>query len=181
MKHVLSLLILCSIFVGGANAQSKQKFGHIDSQKLLEAMPERKAAELELQSYAQQLEAQLQSMMTEFESKLADFQSNELVMSDVIKQSKTEELESLNGRIQKFQQDAQNSIVKKENELVKPILDKAKAAIEAVAGDKGYSYVFDTSSGTLLYQPESDNILPFVITHLGLDAPAPKPAPAPAE
>ncbi len=170
MKQFLTVLLLSSLFVGSVHAQNKQKFGHIDSQTLLEAMPERAQAEKELQEYANQLQSQLQSMTTEFESKLADYQSNELVMSDVIKQSKAEELESLNARIQKFQTDAQQSIAVKENELVQPILEKAKKAIEDVSRENGYTYVFDTSSGSLLYQPDGDNILDLVMDNLGLSA-----------
>lgn len=174
MKNLIAILTVFALIAGtNSFAQTKQKYGHINSQELLDMMPERTQAEKELQAYAKQLETQLQSMMTEFETKLADFQNNEMVMGDVIKQSKTEELESLNQRIQKFQQDAQNDIMKKENQLVQPILEKAKKAIEDVAEENGYTYVFDTSSGALLYQPESDDIMELVKKKMGLtDQPA---------
>ena len=70
------------------------------------------------------------------------------------------ELEDLGNRIQDFQQTAQESIQKKKEELYGPILKKAEAAIKDIAKEKGYSYIFDTSLGTVLYAQDSDNIPP---------------------
>src|SRR5690606_821818 len=151
------------------NAQVKNKFGHINSQELLELMPERTTAEQELQKFAEQLETQLKTMTTEWETKMNDYRANQSVMSDIIRQTKEEEIANLEQRIQAFQQNAQQSLAKKETELVEPMLDKAKKAIEAVATENGYTYIFDTSAGVLLYQPEGDDVLPLVKKKLGLE------------
>lgn len=175
-----NLTIILSLFALGftqlSMAQSKMKFGHIDSQVLLEAMPEKTQADKSLETFAKQLEKQLQAMTVEWESKMQDYRANEAVMSDIIAQTKAEEIQNLEQRIQSFQQNAQQSLAKKEAEVYQPILDKAREAIEKVSKDNGYSYVFDSSSGALLYQPEGDDVLELVKKELGITGSTPAPA-----
>jgi outer membrane protein len=52
---------------------------------------------------------------------------------------------------------------------MEPMIEKANQAIEDVAKENGYTYILDTSAGTVLYFPESDDILPLVKTKLGLN------------
>ncbi|HAW19820.1 MAG TPA: hypothetical protein DCX14_06525 [Flavobacteriales bacterium] len=172
----LSIIALITLFsVSSAYAQSKMKFGHINSQELLEAMPEKAEADKALEDFAMQLEKQLQAMSSEYENKIRDYEANSAVMSDIIRQTKEGEIQDLGQRIQSFQQNAQQSLGKKEAEVYQPILDKAKEGIEAVSKEGGYAYVFDSSAGTLLYQPEGDNIIDLVKKKLGITGPPPAP------
>ena len=98
----------------------------------------------ELQSYDKGLESSLAAMQAEGEKKLADYQQNEATMSDLVKQDKVRELESIQQRILEFQQNAQESLAAKEQELITPILDKARKAIEDVAKEGNFTYIFDT-------------------------------------
>lgn len=178
MKTIAMTLLAVVLTIGTMQAQSKMKFGHINSQELLEAMPEKAQADKTLEAFAMQLEKQLEAMSNEWETKVADFQANQSVMSDIIAQTKAEEIQQLEKRIQAFQQNAQQSLGQKEAEVYQPILDKAKEAIDAVADDNGYDYVFDTSAGVVLHQPDGDDILDLVKKELGItDAPAPEAAP----
>ena len=131
-------------------------------------MPESKAMQTELESFAKGLESQLMAMQSEGETKLAEYQQNEATMSDLLKQDKVRELESIQQRILEFQQNAQQALAAKEQELLSPILDKARKAIEDVAKEGSYTYIFDASTGNILYADESENILPLVKTKLGL-------------
>lgn len=176
--RILTMILCAALLSGSAIGQSKMKFGHIDSQLLLEAMPEKATADQTLEAFAMQLEKQLQAMSTEWEAKVKDYRANEAMMSDIIAQTKAEEIQNLEQRIQSFQQNAQQSLGKKEADVYQPILDKAKKAIEDVSSENGYSYVFDSSSGALLYQPESDDIIELVKKKLGITgAPAAPVAP----
>lgn len=162
------LTLLLAAFCTGASAQKALKFGHINSNDLLEVMPEKDTAEKKLQDFAKQLELQLSAMSGEYEKKIADYQANVGVMNEVVKQSKEEEIMDLEKRIREFQGKAQTSLQSKEQELMKPLVEKAKNAIENVAKENGFSYVFDSGSGALLYKPESEDILPLVKKKLGL-------------
>ena len=102
-------------------------------------------------------------------NKYNDYLAKKDSLSDILVQTREKELQDLQTRIQNFQTSAQQDLQKKEQELLQPIIEKAKNAIQKVAKEKGYSYVFDTSVGALLYWPEnSDDILPLVKKELGL-------------
>ena len=169
MKSYIALITLF-LFVSAASfGQAKLKFGHLNSNDLLELMPEKVSAEKTIQDYAKQMETQLLEMQTELEKKYNDYTANQATYSDIVKKTKEDELMNMQQRIQTFQQNAQTELQKKEQELLKPIIEKAQKAISDVAKENGYSYVFDTGVGTLLYWPkESDDLLPLVKTKLGI-------------
>ena len=74
----------------------------------------------------------------------------------------------MGARIQEFQENAQKQLQEREAELLKPIIDRAKKAIEDVAREGGYTYVFDSGTGALLYQQDSEDLMPQVKKKLGL-------------
>ena len=167
MKNLLKIVIITVIAAFTTNVNA-QKFGHIDSNELLQLMPERAAAETAIQDYAKQLEGQLQTMSAEWEAKVGEYQSKETSMTDVIKKTKVKEITDLETRIKEFQTTAQEELKQKENELLKPMIDKAKKAIEEVAKENKYSYIFDSGIGALLYKPETDDVMPLVKKKLGI-------------
>ena len=107
-------------------------------------------------------------MTAEYQQSIQDYQSNESTYTDLVKQDKISEITNLEQRIQSFQQNAQESLAAKEQELITPILDKARNAIEEVAKEGNFTYIFDASTGNILYAAESENILPLVKAKLEL-------------
>jgi outer membrane protein len=166
IKIAALLIITCistSVF-----AQGKLKLGHVDSNELLKMMPGRDSAMKKMQNYQKSLEDQLKAMQSELETKYTDFTANQATMSDLIKSTKQKELQDLNGRIEAFQTSAQQDLQNKEQEVLKPIVDKAKKAIEDVAKENGYTYIFDAGVGVLLYTDGSDDILALVKKKVGI-------------
>ena len=149
-------------------ALAQQKFGHIDSAALLELMPEKKKAEGDLEGFAKEFQTALEEMAKEYEGKVQTFQAEEKGMVATVRNTKMREIADLERRIQEFQQQAQEEIAKKEQEVLTPIIDKARKAIDEVAKEKGYTYVFDSSLGVLLYADDSEDVLADVKAKLGL-------------
>lgn len=171
MKNFTKAVIIL-FFVGFTTvtfAQVKQKFGHIDSNELLKLMPGRDSATAKITAYAKTLENQLKGMQNELETKYQDYLSMEPNLTDLIKQTKQKELQDIQTRIEAFQQSAQDDLEKKQNEILKPIIDKAKAAIEKVSKENQYTYIFDAGMGVLLYSEPTLDILPLVKKELGLN------------
>lgn len=166
MKNAL-LVALTLVIATSVSAQT-QKFGHIDSDALMSLMPEKTKAEKDMEAFAKEFQAALEAMAKEYESKVADYQAKEKEMTALVKQTKVKEITDLERRIQEFQGQAQGEIQKKEQELLAPIIEKARKAIDAVATEKGYTYIFDNSSGVLLFAKDSENVLAEVKTKLGL-------------
>ena len=165
MKKITLLTLLCILTLSSI---AQNKFGYIDSQELLMLMPERKTAETEVQEFAKSLEAQLGSMTAEYQQSVQEYQANESTYTDLVKQDKVAEITGLEQRIQAFQQNAQQSLQAKEQELLAPILTKARKAIEDVSTEGGYTYIFDKSLGSILYAKESENVLSLVKKKLKL-------------
>jgi outer membrane protein len=161
-----SLVVIGLLTVSAASFAQKTAFINLDS--LLSVMPEYAAAKKTSAEHYKELESTLTTMQKELNDKLAEFQANETKYTDLIKQTKQKELQDLNQRIQDFQTQAQVDFQKKNDDLTKPINQKAKKAIEKVAKAKGYKMVMDTAGGLLLYSDPTDDIYAAVKAELGL-------------
>ena len=78
------------------------------------------------------------------------------------------EIQELEQRIKAAQEKAQEDLAKQEEELLKPMVDKANAAIADVAAVGNFTYIFDTSTGFVLYYDKGEDIMPLVKTKLGI-------------
>ena len=145
MKRLTKVLVLMVLALGlgfGANAQG-QKIGYVDSQVIIDMMPEGAKIQQDLQTYYGELQAELQAMANEYQNKMRDYEANAATMSNILRQSKEKEIMDLQGRIQEFQANAEGDFAEKQEELSKPMLDKIKKAIDDVVKDKGLAYVFE--------------------------------------
>jgi len=150
------------------STQAQSKFGYLNSNELLAMMPESQAMQEDLQTYAKGLESQLTAMQAEYEKKVVEYQQNETTYTDIIKEDKIREIEGIQQRVVEFQKNAQESLGQKEAELFTPIREKAMAAIDEVAKDGNYTFIFDSGTGSFLYAAESENVLDLVKSKLGL-------------
>lgn len=180
MKKVI---IVFTLLVVGLYSNAQQKIGYISSQEIISIMPETKKVQVDLDAYIKSFSDVMAGKQKELETKYKDYQANAKTMSDALKTAKERELQDLQSGISSYEQTANEKIEDKKQELLSPINDKAQKAIEAVAKEKGYSYIFDTSAGGIIYALPSDNIIDAVKAKLGIkDTPAvntPKPGGAP--
>lgn len=171
-KLLLSIAVVAmTAFTFTANAQIKAyKFGYINSLELLDAMPEKKAADTELEKYGDNLYASLEKMYGEYQKKIQDYQkqAQEGKLSEIDQEFKAKEIQDLEKRIQDFQDGADEKVGNKRQTLYKPLIDKINKAIEEVAKEGGYTYIFDSSTGSILHADESENIIGTLKKKLGL-------------
>ncbi len=173
MKNTFKLIVVVAITMISSFTANAQKIAHINLDSLISLMPESKVAQQSVQEYSKQLEQQVIAMQTELQSKYESYQKESANMAPIVKESKEKELNDLNQRISDFQQQAQQDYQKKSAELSKPVYDKAKKAIDQVAKDAGYKYVLDTSTGLVLYNEATDDIIAQVIKKLGINSGTP--------
>jgi len=162
-----SLTILFVLLASTVFSQTA-KFGYINSAELLKQMPEIKEADTKLLALAKQFEVRQNELKEEYNKKIAEYQSLEKETPTSIREMKENEIVDLQNRIATFQEKVQQDIMKKKEELYQPILDKAEKAIQDVAKENGYRYVFDSSMGVLLYADDSDDISAMVKKKLNI-------------
>ena len=159
MKNLVKSIAIVALTIGSITVTQAQKIAHISLDSLITMMPESKTAQEVAQKYLKELETQVATMETELQTKYKDYMDNQEKYSPIVKNAKEGELQDLNKRIEDFKGQAQQDYQRKYAELSKPIYDKAKKAIEAVAKENSYKYVLDTSTGNILYTEPGDDIL----------------------
>jgi len=172
MKRFISIaMVIMVIALTGQSAMAQNfKFGHINSDELIQTMPEYDSATVKLEKFRKELVNALELMSVELNTKNDTYQKESKLLSDIVKQTKEQELIDMNKRIQDFQTNAQTQLQSKQTEVFQPIYAKVDKAIKEVGKENGFLYVFDVAKGALLYfdEAKSINILPLVKTKLGL-------------
>lgn len=153
------------------SAQTAPKYGHMNLGNLLELLPDTKKANDDLKIFADQLSAKDDSMVQTFQAKVQLFQKEYEAggLTPVQGQQKEAELQKEQEALQKFEADANDMVSTKREELLRPILNKIDEAIKGVAKENGYAMIFDTSSGSMLFANETDDVTPLVKARLGLN------------
>ncbi len=169
MKKTLIAIVACLFAFGGtAVAQKNIKLGHINSNDLMQIMPGRDSAQTVLQKEVQDLETTLKTMQAEMEKRYNEYMESQAGWTELIRNTKQREIQDMGARIQEFQENAQKQLQERESALLKPIIDRAKKAIEDVAREGGYTYILDAGTAAVLYSQDSDDIMPQVKKKLGL-------------
>ncbi len=168
MKNIIKLFVVILIVGISINSQAQtQKIGHIDFQALVGFMPGQDSINKALEGFVGGLEAQLQAMQSELETKYADYQASQATMSEIIRQTKEKEIMDLQQRMEAFNQQAQYEIQNKQVALTQPLLLKAQKAIEAVAKENGFTYIINGNDQIILYAGGTD-IMSLVKKKLGI-------------
>lgn len=149
---------------------SAQKFGYVDTQEIIQLMPTVKEANSNIETYKAQLQKRGQEMVKTLQTKYQELERQQAQGEIAPKELEVaaQNLKTEENKILVFEQESQQKIVKKSEELLKPIRDKIQKAIDDVASEQGYTYIFDFSTGFLLYADQAVNVGPSVKQKLGL-------------
>ena len=158
MKIIIKKTFFTLLVAGCCACLQAQKVGHLSFDSLVTLMPETKIAKEAAAKYLEDLKKIASGMEAELQSKYETYLKEKPGMSELVVKTKEEELQSLQTRIQDFNQQAQQDYQKKYGELTAPIVEKAKKAIEMAAKEQGLKYVLDTSLGGVLYSEPSEDI-----------------------
>lgn len=161
----LSVLAFTTLNV---SAQTKAKFGHLDFAKLYAAMPGQDSIKAVFEAYTKDLQETFAQMQSEYQTKLQEYQANMATMSNLIRQNKEREIMDIQTRMENFRTQAEEDLQQKESELTAPLIEKARAAVNEVAKENGYTYVFNSAEGLLLYSDPSDDIMSLAKKKLGI-------------
>jgi len=173
MKRFIAIACLTALIIlAGQNATAQNiKFGHINSDELIQAMPEFDSAQVKLDRFRKDLINALELMTVELNNKSDAYNKDSKNYTDLVKQTKEQELVDMNKRIQEFQNNAQQQLQEKQGELFQPIMTKVDKAIKDVGKENGFVYIFSVGQGSsLLYfdETKSTNVMTLAKAKLGL-------------
>lgn len=169
MKKFKSLVVAIVLFVGATsfvNAQSK--VAHIDTQSLMESMPEMKAAQNQLEKLQKTYDTEIKAMAKEFEAKVKQYGNEEGSKTQEENEKRVLEVQGMEKNISAYRQQALKDLQQKELDVYQPILDKARAAIQKVARAQGIQYVLDSTTGSGILLADGKDLLVDVKKELGI-------------
>ena len=166
MKKMKSLFVAIMLFVGATSFVNAQtKIAHIDTQALAESMPEMKAAQSQLENLQRTYDTEIKTLSKEFETKLKQYEVEAESKTAEVNAKRAEEVQGMQANINAYRQGALEDLQKKQEDLIAPILEKARTAIQKVGRSQGYEYVLDSSS---LLLAEGKDLLVDVKKELGI-------------
>jgi outer membrane protein len=168
MKQMVKFGSLIAFLVLASVTVQAQKFGYVNTSAILSEMPELKQAEANLKSYQTQLQKKGQSMLEELQQEYqavqAKVQSGDL--SPKQQESEAARLKQIETELGQYEQEMMEKIQEKRSTELQPIYDKLNAAIEEVAKENGFQFIFDES--VLLYKDDSADVSTMVKNKLGI-------------
>lgn len=168
MKHLKNLLLTATLIIAFSfNAQAQSKVAHINTQELVESMPDMKSAKSELKKLAKTYETDIQAMATELQNKITQYDAESSTKTDEENGKRLQEVQSMEQSIRQYQAQAQQDLQKKELDLLRPITEKAKNAILKVGNAQGFDYILDSSQGQGVIMANGKDLLADVKAELG--------------
>ena len=154
--------IICAICaICGLTASAQAKFGHVNTQEIMQAMPEFTKAQNEIKALQEQYEADLKSMQDELQKKGEAFDKEQATLPDNIKQRRQQELQDMYTKIQQSYQDNQQALSKASQEKMQAITTKILDAIKAVGQAGQFVMINEVNAG-----------IPYISTTLSTDVTA---------
>lgn len=173
MKRFIGIAVIIALMslVGQKAVAQNIKFGHINSDELIQSLPEFDSANVKLEKFRKDLINALELMQVELNNKSEIYNKESKNYTDIVKQTKEQELVDMNKRIQEFQSNAQQQLQEKQSEVFQPIIAKVDKAIKDVGKENGFVYIFSIGQGSSLLffdEAKSTNIMPLAKAKLGL-------------
>lgn len=166
-KFAFSILLAIAV----TSVASAQKFAYVDTQYILENLPEYKSAQSQLDRISLQWQKEIEVKFGEIDKMYKDFQAESILLTDDMKKKREEEIidrEKTAKELQKQRFGKGGDLLKKRQELIKPLQDKIYNAIKEIAQTKNLGAVFDKSSDlTMLYTNAKYDISDQVLENLG--------------
>jgi outer membrane protein len=150
MKNLKTLLLIAIFTLGIGNALSAQKTAHINFEELISKMPETDALQVEMEKLSKTYKDEITGMAKKLEATMKKYQAEQATQTQVINETRGQEVQQERARIQQAEQAAYQDMQKRQNEKLAPIVEKARKAINDVAAEKGIVYVLDATEGRAL-------------------------------
>ena len=164
--------VLAALLYLAPRAHAQQQIGYVDSDYLLEQIPEAAAVEQRVDRLAADWEAEIAEKEAAAQELEQEFQARELLYTEEERQARRAEVEEARAEVQALRQryfGPEGQLFERRQQLLRPIQERVLAAVEAVAQNEGYDYVLDKSSAfVLMYARDAYDLNAAVLQELGI-------------
>ncbi len=164
-KYILAF----SLSIISLSAVAQSKIGTIDAEYILSQMPEMITVNEGIQAYNQELQKELETDVTKYETLVKDYQANSTTFSEEDKKAKETEIIGLENNIKGFRQKAGVMMQMKRNELTQPLYEKINAAMLEVVNEENFTQIFHAGGTSLAFSAEEFDITRKVLKKLGVE------------
>ena len=164
----IALIVTATALAASVGFAQSQRMSFVDSEKIINDLPEAQVAQKELEVILKQWQDELQKMSDDLQKGVAEYQKKEAVLSAAAKELQQKELADLQQRAREYQAQkfGQNGEAQQlRDKKLAPIREKILKSIEAVAKEEGFSFVFDKANDILLLYADAK----FDLTYKVLD------------
>ena len=161
-KLIWGIILLSHVF-------ADIKIGYIDSHKIMSEFEEVRQVQIELEKVQRKMEAELNNFIDDIDSLKTEFERQRLLMSEVRREEKRQEIILKEKQIQEFQLKKfgpEGEIYSKQSRLMAPVLDKVDKAIQIIGAERGYDYIFDANAGAIVYALNSQDLTEIILEEL---------------
>ncbi len=151
MKVKLTL-IFATFFLFSFSGIAQQKIGYVDSDAIMSKLPDAQDAQKQIDAQIKEWQEELDKMEKNWKSRYDDYQNRKLTMSNRKRAETEKELMSMEEKIRDYRQKkfgAKGELFKLQEDIMKPIQNKIFAAIQKVADEDDFDYVFDRSGDVI--------------------------------
>ena len=167
MKNLKTLLLIAVFTLGVGGVANAQKIGHIDFEKLVAEMPATKALKLDMEKLGKTYQDEITGMEKKVEATQKKYIAESKTQTKATNDKRAVELQQEGAKIEQARRFAYQDMQKRQNDGLKPIIEKAQKAIEDVAASKGIVYVLDASVGKGLLVKKGEDLYAAVKAKLG--------------
>lgn len=147
MKSINKFFIaLCFFTIAATTNSQAQKFAFVDTEYMLGQMPEYKAAQKRLDDMSAEWQKEIEKRLTEIDKMYKDYQAEQVVLTQDQQQKKQQEIVDKEKGLKDYQKSKfgqGGELEKKKQELIKPLQDKIFDAVQKIAKQRGFDFIFD--------------------------------------
>jgi outer membrane protein len=148
------LLFICGlIFLVAGISSAQLKIGYVDSDTIMENLPDAQDARAKLDQLIQDWQSELNTLESEWKTKFDDYDRRKLIMTDATRAEAEQELVKLEQQISEFRErrfGTNGELFQRQDDLMKPIQNRVFKAIQDVANEDDFDFIFDRSGDIML-------------------------------
>ncbi len=172
-KILLPLLIVVAFGMSATSALAQQKIGYVDSEYILQQIPEVATIQQSIDRLAQDWQAEIDEQRREVEELFNEYKARELLYTQEERDRKQQEIIQKEEEVERLRMKyfgPEGDLFREQDQQMRPIQEKVLEAIEEVATKEGYDYVFDKSGDfVFLFLREQYDVSDLVLEELGID------------